>query len=385
MKKYIVVVLGGIVHLGLVLAAKSEEPIRIPVAEQSLSKPAPVDAQGQIDQARGQFAEENVSDRLLDGHFAAGAGAYIMKPFFQNNPAFFTQTSSTITGPVSFTSITNMNQHDFDWGMDAAPVIWLGYTSDCGLGARVRWWLFDQSSTTSANSGPNTTINSAAAGGLSLAFPPPFISPLFPIVSNTPMILNSNLKLNVWDFEGTGKTELGRWMLLFSGGFRYAHLSQDYSALQASVNETRPGLGILTIVIRETDLLSSGHNFNGAGPKLALEAIRPIGNSGLSLFANLRGSVLFGQSKQQVFQGTFTRVFSNPIIESVTSVESVRDTVLPVAELELGAEFSRIWGAVRPFIRTGLIAQTWFDAGSAFTLDGNLGFLGLSVTAGLNY
>jgi hypothetical protein len=53
--------------------------------------------------------------------------------------------------------------------------------------------------------------------------------------------------------------------------------------------------------------------------------------------------------------------------------------------LEMGAEYSRTWGAVRPFFRTGLVAQTWFDAGSASNLDGNLGFLGLSVTAGLNY
>jgi len=174
--------------------------------------------------------------------------------------------------------------------------------------------------------------------------------------------------------------------LLFSGGFRYAHLSQDYAAFQVSRGATF-GIFIPGLEFIQTNLLSAGHNFNGAGPTLALETRRPIGSSGLSLFANLRGTMLFGQSKQQVEQPTIIeRGFPNPNTSiSVVNATYVRDTVLPVAELEMGVEFSRTWGAVRPFFRTGLVAQTWFDAGSASRLAGDLGFLGLSVTAGLSY
>jgi hypothetical protein len=257
------------------------------------------------------------------------------------------------------------------------------------LGVRARWWLFNQESATSAVSDSNTRIISAAPAGLSIESPQTTTSGLIQILNfgNTPMFVNSTLRLEVWDFEATGEAEVGRWALLFSGGFRYAHLSQNYNAFQISRRGFNPlgGLFIPSFNFQQTDLLSSGHNFNGAGPTVGLEAKRPLGNSGLALFANLRGAMLFGRSKLEVDQSTSTPGFVLGVPGVIATAASVRDTVLPVAELEMGAEFSRTWGAVRPFIRTGLLAQTWFDAGSASRMDGNLGFLGLSVTAGLNY
>jgi hypothetical protein len=367
MKKYFVVPLMGMVQLGFLLPAQAQDSVQTYVTDQGMIRPLPSDSKRTTDQGSGLFADDNKSDSLLNGHFMAGVGLYIMKPFFQNNPAFFTQTTSSTSAIGTFSSTINTNQHDFDWGLNAAPVIWLGYTSDCGLGVRARWWLFDQKSATSAVSDPNTTIFSAFPAGLSIA------------AFQSPMFLNSNLKLDVWDFEGTGETQVGHWVLQYSGGFRYAHLSQDYNAL--SVRESpRPGLPFPLVFL---STLSSGHNFNGAGPTLALEARRPIGNSGLSLFAILRGTMLFGQSKQEGNELNVTQLVTTSTTNETN--QSNHDTVLPVAELEIGAEYSLRWGNVYPFVRTGLVAQTWFDAGSASTLDGNLGFLGLSVTAGLNY
>jgi len=320
-----------------------------------------------MNEARRPVANDDDSDRLLDGHIMAGAGLYIVKPFFQTNPAFTSMSAGFFNGNGSVTTTTA--QQDFCWGLNAAPVIWLGYVSDGGWGVRARWWLFDQRSSTSVITGPNTTIFSAFPGGQS-----------FPSILPAQMFVSSNLKLDSWDFEGTRETQLGLWGLLFSAGFRYAHLSQNYSAHSlSSINVVE--------AIRETQFLSSGHNFNGAGPTIALEAKRPIGSSGLSLFGSIRGVMLFGESKQQaartsVFQlipfGPAPNVF-------VSNFTSDHHPVLPVAELEMGVEFSRNWGNTRPFVRTGLLAQTWFDAGSASQLDGNLGFLGLSLTAGLNY
>jgi hypothetical protein len=280
--------------------------------------------------------------------------------------------------------------------LDAAPLAWVGYVSEGGFGVRARWWLFDQRSATSAvGDFTNTTIISASPAGFSITTSPNLGRAL---IEPSEMFLSSNLKLNVWDFEATRETVVGRWILLASAGFRYAHLSQDYNAFQPSLTFHAFSF-FVEPASHQFDLLSSGHNFNGAGPTIALEARRPMGNSGFSLFANLRGTMLFGQSKQQVVHSTVTQ-FGGPNIFGplggpigpppridvfVSTVGSVRDVVLPVTELEMGAEFSRTWGAVRPFVRTGLVAQTWFDAGSATKLDGSLGFLGLSVTAGLNY
>ena len=385
MKNYFGIVLAGFFLLSPALIASAEEPVQILVAGQNGSTSAPVEATVQLDSGPRQAADDNGADRLWRGHFVAGAGAYIIKPYFQDNPAFFARRTTISSGGTTFSMETSTCQHDFCWGLDAAPIIWLGYVSECGLGVRARWWLFDQRSATSAVSDANTTILSASPGGLSIISPSFFGSPLFPVLNSTPTFTSSNLKLDVWDFEATQETAVGRWALLFSAGFRYAHLSQDYDAIQASVRGTPPGpVGILTVIFRQTESLTSGHNFNGAGPTLAIEGRRPLGNSGISLFANLRGTMLFGQSKQRVDQTTVTKVFDFSSI-AVTDFAYVRDTVLPVAELEMGVEYARTWRAVRPFLRTGLVAQTWFDAGSASSLDGNLGFLGLSVTAGLNY
>jgi hypothetical protein len=383
MKRYFQVILGGILVLWPMLAAPAQEPVRMVVAEQTTSGLAPVETRVQVDGV-GNFAADDESDRLWSGHFVVGAGAYIIKPYFQNNPAFFTRTFTETTGVNSSSFVTSVTQHDFCWGLNAAPVIWLGYVSECGWGVRTRWWLFDQENGGSAIGDRNTTIVSAAPAGIAIQSPPP-MSPLFPTVSTPAMLLASNLKLDVWDFEATRETQVGRWSLLFSGGFRYAHLSQDYRASQTSISETAPGLFILFLQIRQTDILSSGHNFNGAGPTLAMEARRPLGNSGLALFANLRGVMLFGESKREVSRSSITQLFNEAPSVSVVDANSHRDTLLPVAELEMGVEYSRTWGRVRPFLRTGLVAQTWFDAGSASSLAGDLGFLGLSVTAGLTY
>jgi hypothetical protein len=173
---------------------------------------------------------------------------------------------------------------------------------------------------------------------------------------------------------------------LFSGGVRYAHLSQNFDARLVS-HDFGP----------EIDLLRSGHNFSGAGPTLALEARRPIGNTRFAIYGDVRGSLLFGEASQRVyllntFQGPF-----GPITYS-SQVRWNHDTFLPVGEMELGAEYSQLFGGVgnvlrqlhgKPplsaFIRTGLVAHSWFGAGSASSDGGNLGFLGLEVTAGLDY
>lgn len=386
MKRYFEIVLGGSLILWPMMAAWAEEPARIVVAEQSISESAPVETRVQVD-GPGVFADNEVSNRLWSGHFFAGAGVYIVKPFFQNNPAVFARTTNETFGVDTTSSVTSVTQYDFCWDLNVTPVVWLGYVSECGWGVRTRWWLFDQESGGSITGDPNTMIISAAPGGLSIRTPSFISSPILQsaLDSNSSMCVNSNLKLDVWDFEAIKETELGRWGLLFAAGVRYAHLSQNYRAFQAFQGEFNPPPGVLipSFFLHEVQQLSSGHNFSGAGPTLAIEAKRPIGNSRFSLFANLRGAMLFGDSKLQVGRVTQTGALGQNV--AVTTFQSAHDTVLPVAELEMGVEYSRNWGQVRPFVRTGLVAMTWFDAGSASSLAGDLGFLGLSVTAGLNY
>src|SRR5712692_2819812 len=134
MKKYLAFALAGLFFLLPTLTASAEEPVQIVVAQQSIGSPAPVEATVQFDPR--PVAAEGGADRLWSGHFVAGAGVYIMKPYFQNNPAFFTRTTTIAGGLGTFSFETSMTQHDFCWGLDAAPVVWLGYVSECGLGVR---------------------------------------------------------------------------------------------------------------------------------------------------------------------------------------------------------------------------------------------------------
>jgi hypothetical protein len=375
------------------LATQAQPPSSNPQVDQSAVLRIPVQATLQVEPGTG-ISDNNQAlpgevfkeaPTAFSGHFVGGAGVYIVKPFLQNNAAFITQTITSTNGQGTF-SFGSLNQHDFSWGLDAAPVVWLGYAFENGLGVRARWWLFDQRNATAPVSDSSTTIISASSAGLSIATPSSFV-PFGNFSPATQMFVSSNLKLTVWDFEATRELEVEHWALMLSAGFQYAHLSQNYNAFEASRGSLFSFIPFPENQIRRIAVLSSADNFNGAGPTIALEARRAIANSALSLFANLRGTMLFGQSKQQVDQPTVTQFgFFNPRTNvSVTSARSVQETVLPVAELEMGAEFSRSWGNVRPFIRTGVLAQTWFGAGSASSEGGNLGFLGLTVTAGLNY
>jgi hypothetical protein len=330
---------------------------------------------------------------LFAGHFVGGAGAYLIKPFFQNNPAFSTKVVQYTewSPPVSVMmpsfwvpSSVIRQEHDFCWDLNAAPLVWLGYVTDSGLGVRARWWRFDQSVQTCVINDGSTTITSASPRGIEIVSEP-HINEVVPFwaMANTlekgsalvgeKMGLASNLKLDVWDFEATQEAEAGRWRFLFSGGARYAHLSQNYNANLVSQN-----------VGADIEALRSGHNFSGAGPTLALEARRPLGNTGFAVYGNIRGSLLFGEAEQRVYLLTTSPGLFGP--NSYASLfRANRDTFLPVGEMELGAEYSRIFGWIHPFIRTGLVAQSWFGAGSASSDGGNLGFLGLEVSAGLNY
>src|SRR5262245_1196438 len=131
MNKYSKLVFAGILVLWPMLAARAQERIQIVVGEQGGSTLTPAQGQVQYDPGPDPNAAPRVVHGPFDegGHFLAGAGVYIVKPYFQSNPAFFSQTFTSVGGPGTFTSELSTTQHDFCWGLNAAPVVWLGYVS----------------------------------------------------------------------------------------------------------------------------------------------------------------------------------------------------------------------------------------------------------------
>ena len=68
-----------------------------------------------------------------------------------------------------------------------------------------------------------------------------------------------------------------------------------------------------------------------------------------------------------------------------SEVGSSSSDVLPMAELELGAEYGQQAGNGRYFFRSALVNQTYFNGGNASSDDGTLALFGLQLSVGVTY
>jgi hypothetical protein len=293
-------------------------------------------------------------------HLNAEIGTAILWPYWKSNPAFVAGAA----GPVAAT-----RQTDFDYGAQFVPQISLGVQAAGGLGFRAGWWGFAVSDTAFAT-GPAA---SAAPLGLQAVTLRPTDS----------LRAFSHLRLDVWDFEATEDLRVGPWSLVVAGGVRYAHLAEVYNA---TVRDAA-GAPVQGVV--------SGHNFNGAGPTLAFSVNSPLGGTGLYLYGDCRGSVLFGTAKQSA------SLLGGPTSTDTQDVSSNTHAVLPVGELELGLGWERDFGWAHVFVRGGLVGQIWHEAGnssrsavefaplgpvaSSASVDSDLGLFGLALRAGIDY
>jgi Legionella pneumophila major outer membrane protein precursor len=300
------------------------------------------------------------------GHFTAGAGLYCLQPYFQTNPAYGSVRNSSV--------FRESQQQDFHYGMHAEPLAWLGYVSESGLGARVRWWQFNISS--------NAVVETAFRGP-GVSSPPVLgVQDFSSRGSNALAAFASDLHLNVWDIELSHDFTFGHCGCLLAGGVRYAHMAQDYAAGIAYFGfETGAGV--------PHDILTFAHNFNGAGPTIACEGHRALGQTGLALYGSARGSTLFGSSHQRLFR------VSDVVGPPFTQISTASATVLPVGELEVGAEYGHCFGGLHAVAQVAFVGQVWFGAGNASNSDGvftsgsgnssNLGLVGLAVRAGVDF
>ncbi|MBY0523269.1 MAG: hypothetical protein K2R98_07715 [Gemmataceae bacterium] len=300
-----------------------------------------------------------------------GVGLYILQPYFNNNMAFGLQgTANRSPGTPADPPGSRVDTRvDISHHMEAAPLIWLGYIGEGGLGVRARWWYFREGVEQSATgtSGTNgVQVISAAPLGLSLITATGGTGP-------SSMVATSKLQLQVFDFDTLCRVSACKWDLLFAGGLRLASLDQTYNAYTGG------------------EALLSSSIFSGVGPTFAAEARRNLGDTGLSLYGSARGSIIFGSGHQ-----TATIPDRNLV------AQDHRNIGMPVAEAELGVEYSRSMGTSRFFGQLALVGQEWFGAGSAsrsstdvipggafstssYVGDSDIAFLGLLIRLGVNY
>ena len=286
-------------------------------------------------------------------NITVGGGVYWVQPFFGSNPAFFTRTG------------THTTQNDYVQHMTVAPTGFIAWQFAPDWAVKFRWWQIDTNGSQSAGGG--TTVSDA--GGTTTGIP---------TSARSTIGANSELYMSVYNLEIAKKwiVNPSTWFEL-SGGVAYVHMSQS-----GQVNIYDPVLG--------NSFSDSNHNFNGFGPTMAFEGHYKLGCSDFGLYGSARGSLLFGSSVQNY----------NTNIGGVNSGSATNSSIiLPVGEMELGAEWSHVWGRFRLSAQVGVVGQIWFNGGAATeganlnglnlggqqTSASNFGFIGGVARAGISF
>lgn len=351
---------------------------------------------------------------------SAGVGIYVMQPYFQNNPAYTVFTQDQVT-PLPFDpdkpntqtlgeSAQRVNVHSH---MAVAPLLWLSYVNEDGLGGRLRWWTFREGTsqtmtlppfvgdiyignTTATPGNPSHPVIAVTGNQATIASAAPLGLQTFGNTVGiqygaeaTALNVTTMLYLQVGDLEVIQNFQVGACEFTVAGGLRLAMLNQTYNAYDFQSGNP--------LAQRKVE---SSYNFSGVGPTLDLELRRPIGSSGLGVYSTARGSLVIGSAQQTAtFSGAELR--NNDPNPQFASQKRTRG--IPVGELEAGVEYERSVGGSWVFAQIGLFGQEWFGAGSASRatnatvqttlrpvlggapIDSNLAFLGLSVRLGFDY
>lgn len=217
-------------------------------------------------------------------------------------------------------------------GLQLAPRTYIGVEGEGGLGARLRWWTFD-----------NILTYQGVGDGV-----------------GGPVALNGlfRLDLDTIDIDVTQRGHFQNWDLQVAGGIRYAHIGAGVSGFGLN-NGDFPEVRI--------NLLDPKLVFDGAGPTIALQARRPLGDTGFSLVGGGRTSLVYGDAD-----------FRTPFW--ITGTQTVNNVALQIWEFQLGAQYEReLFDGVTGVMGVAWEAQRW-ESGSmgAFALHGFMTNFGIA-------
>ncbi|HJZ58415.1 MAG TPA: Lpg1974 family pore-forming outer membrane protein [Gemmataceae bacterium] len=170
-----------------------------------------------------------------------------------------------------------------------------------------------------------------------------------------------------------------------SFGARYSYVGQNLNTTLVS------GPNVLS--------LASTQDFNGFGITGSLGGLCSVGQRGLGVYGFSRGSVLAGRNNRS---STFSVVV--PGVGAASTADQITDQrtiLIPVGEFEVGVSWMKPV-RLRPVVEPRFIPLTWFRAGMATQVWGDLGLLesptvrlfspdrplilyGFTVSAGVTY
>lgn len=288
-----------------------------------------------------------------------GGSVLFLEADFDNNRAF---TIQDLGGAVARTT-----NEEFDYDVETASRVWLGWQDDGGTAYRVRWFDFDDESRARGTAPRdfvffNGVTTPTGIGGLEAGG-----------AEDDTVAAVTHLDVYYIDAEITQELNFDNWQTTFGGGFRHAAISQQYTA-----TGTAGGVSQRSIFNRR---------FDGEGGTIFGEVRIPIwgdgdrrfiGSSCLSLFGNARGSIVVGNTKTGALDEQPAPGISRANLED-------RDT-LGIGEIQLGAQLD-----VRPidgsliFLNVAYEAQYYNGAGSINSLTDDLSLTGFKTSAGLHY
>jgi hypothetical protein len=269
------------------------------------------------------------------GGWFAGFDLVVVKPHFEDGVDHIQLPGSSI-------------QLEPAYDFKATPRVWLGYRNCDGLGARLRWWNFDQSSETLS-----TPIGAQGTN------------------------FSHRMDVTALDMEITQLVCSGLLDVDFSFGGRYGKVDMTGNGVNLSNGNVTFGHG----------------DFEGFGPTFALGIRVPVRRSGFALTGTLRGSVLFGSGK--IAEG---RVVGGTGLTEFNVVSEDDDTLAYVLESTAGVEYRRCVMGGTLAIRALMEGQVWAQAAYGDTgdnghpfgqgpfissIDDDLGFFG--ATFGVEY
>jgi hypothetical protein len=319
---------------------------------------------------------------------SGGVGLAVLRPYVTNNPAFTVvhppAAGAAAGGPLLTAASETVT---FDWDPELAYTFWLAYDDPSGWGGRLKAFVFDADSPAirvlRAPGGALPAITAPAAGAVIPGLPG-FGAPSPVLVGAglgaDRLAFQSDLRVVTIDAEGTYGWMFDDCSVQLSAGLRYLNLRQGYTATLVN-----PGDGTTFIAqgLRVT------REFDGCGPTVGVFARQRICDSPFAVYAGGRCSILVGELDTDA---RFTQVIADPALAAGVGTQRTRtafssraDATIPTSELELGVEYGKLLGQFGLFVRAGVVAQTYFDAGGAVGSGGTLTLFGGQFAIGLAY
>lgn len=290
----------------------------------------------------GSYCNDDCPDLKTGLH-----GAFEMiwiKPHFADDTAFV------------ISDFTTYNSLPFENEYTITPRIWIGYQGDDGLGVRFRYWNYDKNARDrdllvplGADTEARVAVNDSQG-----------FNAFIDGDAGEVMLARHGLEIHTADWEVTNQFRLMSSQVTVSGGVRYMSLRNDYMSAAIAPDES----------ISES--LLHNQRFEGGGPVFSVKASRALGDSGLSLFVRMRGSIAFGEASQRIVDTAGANVTSFRQIDSNKSI----------AMGEMGAGLRYSLGSW--FLRGSWEGQLWTDAGGPIRNTGDIGFHGFSLALGFN-